>query len=389
MFDTSTALLPAGFTDLLAPDAARESESVSRLMSLFAQNGYAQVRPPLIEFEDSILSGNGGAPTIAGQTFRLMDPVSQKMLGVRTDMTIQVARMAATRLASAPRPLRLCYAGSVLRVRGNTIHPSRQFTQAGLELIGSDKPAAEAEVILLSAAALTKLGLKDVSIDVMLPGLISDLLAPLSLPPKEMALLRDHLDHKNPEALRLLRVGGYAQAADLLEKLLSVTGALDTALPQLKKLDLPARGKELIAHLQAVYDLVRAENPDVSMTVDPVERRGFEYYTGLCFSFFSPSASGALGRGGRYALGENENSSEVAAGVTFFMDALYQALPEPMTDREKLYVPLSEKQASLASLSEESYVLVRALEDDADPMLEAKRMGCTHILNNGAIEAVS
>src|SRR3546814_4732936 len=83
-------------------------------------------------------------------TFRLMDPVSQRMMGLRADMTPQVARIATTRLKKAPRPLRLCYGGQVLQVRGSQLRPERQFAQAGVELIGAPEESADAEVVLLA-----------------------------------------------------------------------------------------------------------------------------------------------------------------------------------------------------------------------------------------------
>ena len=109
-------------------------------MEVFAAHGYQRVKPPLLEFEDSLLAGSGAA--VAEQTFRLMDPDSQRMMGLRADTTPQVARIATTRLASAPRPLRLSYAGQCLRVRGTQLAPDRQVAQAGIELIGCDNPAA-------------------------------------------------------------------------------------------------------------------------------------------------------------------------------------------------------------------------------------------------------
>src|SRR3984885_15002447 len=139
------ALLPAGLRDLLPPDAETEAASVEALLEVFSSHGYARVKPPLLEFADSLLAGAGAA--VAEQTFRLMDPDSQRMMGLRADTTPQVARIAATRLATAPRPLRLSYAGACLRVRGNQLAPDRQMAQAGIELIGHDSPEADAETV--------------------------------------------------------------------------------------------------------------------------------------------------------------------------------------------------------------------------------------------------
>ncbi|MEE8351272.1 MAG: ATP phosphoribosyltransferase regulatory subunit, partial [Rhodospirillales bacterium] len=108
------ALLPAGLSDVLAPDAAFEASVLERLMACFAGHGYDRVEPPLIEFEECLLTGLGEG--MGEQTFRIMDPESHKMMGVRADMTPQIARIAAARLSKTPRPLRLSYAGDVLRV---------------------------------------------------------------------------------------------------------------------------------------------------------------------------------------------------------------------------------------------------------------------------------
>src|ERR1700749_4187503 len=168
------ALLPAGLRDLLPPEAEMEAASVEALMEVFASHGYQRVKPPLLEFEDSLLAGSGAA--VAEQTFRLMDPVSQRMMGLRADTTPQVARIATTRLVHAPRPLRLSYAGQCLRVHGSQLAPDRQVGQAGIELIGPDNPAADAEMVLLAAEALAAVGLTRVSFDLTVPPLAPALL---------------------------------------------------------------------------------------------------------------------------------------------------------------------------------------------------------------------
>src|ERR1700694_3429060 len=138
-------LLPLGLRDLLPPDAAAEALAVGRMMAVLESHGYQRGKPPLVEFEESLLSGTGAA--MAKETFRLMDPVSQRMIGLRADMTTQVARIATSRLKKAPRPLRLCYAGQVLRVKGSQLRPERQVGQVGAELIGTDSVAADLEAV--------------------------------------------------------------------------------------------------------------------------------------------------------------------------------------------------------------------------------------------------
>ena len=152
-----TALLPAGLQDVLPPEAAHEAAMVERLMGIFAGHGYERVKPPLVEFEDSLLSGAGAA--MAKRSFRLMDPISQRMMAVRADMTLAGrAHRRHPALAPGRGRLRLSYAGQVLRVKGSKLRPERQVGQVGVELIGADSAAADVEVILLAAEALAALG---------------------------------------------------------------------------------------------------------------------------------------------------------------------------------------------------------------------------------------
>ena len=159
-----SALLPAGLRDQLPPLAEHEEEITRALLDRFASYGYQRVKPPLVEFEEGLLNGVGAA--VATQTFRLMDPVSQRMMGVRADITPQIARIATTRLKGAPRPLRLSYGGEVLRVKGNQLRPERGFRQVGVELVGAAKAAmGDAEVILLAAEALREIQIESLSVD--------------------------------------------------------------------------------------------------------------------------------------------------------------------------------------------------------------------------------
>ncbi|MDE2006970.1 MAG: ATP phosphoribosyltransferase regulatory subunit, partial [Rhodospirillales bacterium] len=221
------ALLPSGLRDLLPPEAAPEAAAVEALMEVFAAHGYDRIRPPLLEFEDSLLAGSGAA--VADQTFRLMDPDSQRMMGLRADTTPQVVRIATTRLAGAPRPLRLSYAGQCLRVRGSQIAPDRQVPQAGIELIGRDSPAADAEIVLVGAEALAAAGLERVSFDLTLPTLTPALMDDAGIEGAPRAALARALDRK--DAASVARNGG--RLASVLTELLLAAGPADRALAAL------------------------------------------------------------------------------------------------------------------------------------------------------------
>ena len=194
------ALLPAGLRDILPPEAGYEAGIRETLVGSFVGYGYDRVKPPLVEFEDGLTSGAGAA--VSADTFRLMDPVSQRMMGVRADMTTQVARIAATRLGDAPRPLRLSYTGEVLRIRGSQLRPERQFAQVGAELIGTKSAAADIEIIEIAVESLRKIGVPNLSVDLNIPPLVPALMDGMGLLSADYQALREALDRKDVSAVR-------------------------------------------------------------------------------------------------------------------------------------------------------------------------------------------
>ena len=231
-------LLPAGLADLLPPDAAREARAIDIAIERFAAFGYERVKPPLVEFEESLLGGPGAA--LGPQTFRLMDPVSQRMMGVRPDMTVQVARIAVTRLKHEARPLRLSYGGNVIRVRGSALKPERQFAQVGAELIGVDTAEADAEAVLLTVDALRAIGVPALTVDLNLPTLVAAVAAGLKIEDEPLRRLRRALDRKDETAIA--KALADKKMAELFVGLLRSAGAVDKGLAQLGKLKLPAAG---------------------------------------------------------------------------------------------------------------------------------------------------
>ncbi|HVC62155.1 MAG TPA: ATP phosphoribosyltransferase regulatory subunit [Acetobacteraceae bacterium] len=370
------ALLPAGLRDMLPPDAETEASAVEALMDVFAAHGYQRVKPPLLEFEDSLLAGSGAA--VADQTFRLMDPDSQRMMGLRADTTPQVARIATTRLAGAPRPLRLSYAGQCLRVRGTQLAPDRQIAQAGIELIGCDSPDADAEIVLVAAEALAALGLTRVSFDLTLPMLTPSLLDEAGMTGPARSALARALDRK--DAAAVTRHGGVL--APVLTELLLAAGPADRALAALAAACLPNSAGGLAARLANAVAAIRARAPHLRLTIDPVEFRGFRYETGVSVTVYAPGRHEELGRGGRYLCGE----TEPATGLTLFPDAVLRAAPQREA-RPRVFVPPGASRPAAAALRARGFATVAGLDADADSVAEARRLGCTMILRDG--EAVN
>ena len=140
MHDTDRDLLPEGLGDRSPAQAAAASQVRRGCLDVFASHGYDRVETPTIEFEKSMASRMAGVQP--RRMFRLVDPVSLRTLSLRSDITVQVGRIAVTSLAAKPRPLRLCYCGQVLTIKGDGLDPARERLQLGAELIGADSVAA-------------------------------------------------------------------------------------------------------------------------------------------------------------------------------------------------------------------------------------------------------
>ena len=380
------ALLPAGMCDVLPPDAEREASTTEQIIAHFLQSGYERVKPPLIEFEESLLSNGGGA--MSGQTFRLMDPISQRMMGVRADMTLQIARIATTRLKKMPRPIRLCYSGEVLRVRGNQMRPERQFGQVGSEIIGSHDPKADAEVILMAIEALRSLGIKDLSVDLALPTLVPAIINNLDIDNETSVALRAALDRKDEATILSFSNKITKKTTEQLTALLRATGPDKASLNQLNKLNFSEVAKLELSSLKKVHENVTNSIPDLKLTVDPIESRGLEYHTGVTFTIFSKGVRGELGQGGRYLTGENEKiNCEPATGITLFLDSLLRAMPT--TDKKKrLYIPPDVEISQIRKYQSQGWVTVAGFKTTDNAKIEAERLLCSHILLDGSVQQV-
>lgn len=366
-------LLPAGLKDGLPPDAAFEAAMVERLMACFASWGYERVKPPLIEFEDALLSGMGAA--MAADTFRLMDPVSQRMMGLRADMTPQVGRIAASRLKGSARPLRLSYAGQVLRVKGEQMRPERQIGQAGIELIGMESAAADAEAVLLAADALRQVGVAQLVVDLNAPMLAVSYLRESGV--AEPAPVIAALDRKDAAAVKEL--GG--ALAPILQQLMNAVGAPPQALDRLSAIALTPGAAAQRDRLIEVAKLVQAAAPDLGLNIDPTDHRGFEYHTGITFSLLGRGVAGEFGRGGRYV----NQAGEDATGFTLYLDTLSAALPAPRPAR-RIFLPRGTSHDAALRLRQEGWITIHALDSGGQDEKEARRLGCSHLWRNGAVQ---
>ncbi|HEX2114763.1 MAG TPA: ATP phosphoribosyltransferase regulatory subunit, partial [Alphaproteobacteria bacterium] len=188
------------------------------------------------------------------------------------------------------------------------------------------------------------------------------------------------LDRKDAAAVQSL---GGAAAASLLA-LLAATGPAEKALAALGRLKLPAEAAAEVTRLVEVVRLVRAAMPALKLTIDPVEMRGFEYHTGLCFIVFARGVRGELGRGGRYMTGDAYAASggEASTGFTLYLDTVVRALASPQPQR-RLYLDFGTDHAVGAKMRAEGWTTVAGLVPGGDAKTEARRLRCTHILVDG------
>ena len=373
----SDALLPEGLRDELPPNAAKEAQLVMALEGTFESYGYLRVKPPLIEFEETLLSGTGSA--LASQAFRVMDPLTQRIMAVRPDMTPQIARIARTRLTNQPRPLRLCYTGQVLRVRGDGLRPERQFTQAGIELIGSESGAADREVLCAMVDALKAAGLTRLTVDLTSPNLVPVICAAHGMTTKDITVARRMADDKDislfsedwPKALRVL-----------LTALIRCAGPIDSALSRLAALDLPEQALKTQHDLATLACALTAQHKDVGLTLDPGESRGFEYQTGLGFTLFASGVRGELGRGGRYRI----HDQEPAVGGSLYLDTILRALPDPPR-RKRVLVPHDTNLSVHQRLHADNYATIGFLGDGQVDTELARTQNCEFVWIDGDLIA--
>ncbi|HWI87351.1 MAG TPA: ATP phosphoribosyltransferase regulatory subunit [Sphingomonas sp.] len=358
-------LLPEGLRDRLPPEAEAASRLMHRVIVAIGRHGYERVMPPLAEFEESLVGRlkSGRAQDL----LRMVDPVSQRMLALRPDITAQIGRIAATRMGHAPRPLRLAYGGPVIKLRATQLRPERELAQAGAELIGSDSIAAVTEVIRVALDALRATGVRDITVDLTLPDLV-DTLATGAMPidPARIAEVRALLDAKDAGGLAAAGAGAYLP-------LLSAAGPIEAALTRLRALD---RAQALDSRLAGVEAVAATIGDDVALTLDPTERHGFEYQSWIGFSLFGGGLSGEIGRGGTYTIVHADGREEPAVGFSLYIDPLVD-LGLGIEPARRVFMPIGHDAAVAAALRADGWTTIAALSDtdQAD--------SCTHRLEGG------
>ncbi|MDX2112228.1 MAG: ATP phosphoribosyltransferase regulatory subunit [Alphaproteobacteria bacterium] len=375
----SQSLLPNGCYDLLPPHARQESVLSYQLLEIFHRYGYEQVSPPLLEFSDHLLSGRGA--DLSEQIFRVMDPAALKVMGIRPDITLQIARIAGGRLADVPRPLRLCYDGMILRMKAQGIKSERQFRQVGIELMGTPHPDADAEVIMVAAQALKHIGIDALCIDISLPTLAQAVIAESKLSDSTQQSLLLAIQQKDISAVRS---HSFAYQA-LLLAMMQLPSNAPAALAAIESMAIPDVFKAGMDDLVSVTRSVLAQAPaSWQVTLDITEVSAMNYHSGPCFSFFLPDSSLEIGRGGRYTI-EHESSIESATGFTLYVDTVQSSLP-PQAQARKILVAQTATPEEIQQLHCDGYLTLRALSGHGDLMHQAAQLGCEAVFAQGKLQ---
>jgi len=369
-------LLPPGLQDVMPPDAAKEARIISALLKNFENWGYVQVKTPMAEFEESLISSKN--KQLSRQAFRVMDQSTGRMMAIRPDITTQIARVAAVRMKNWPRPLRISYSGQVLHAKGAGLYAERQLAQAGAELIGDFSPASDSEVIFAAVDSLIRLGIEDISVDFSMPMLSEQIMKEAKTPIGTRKTLLDLIEKKDLAGIKETD----DKSAKLLASLVASAGTASRTLKAITKLNLSKKSMEYCQRLEKIITSLEASGVKASFTIDPLDRRGFEYHTGISFSLFSKKGKEELGRGGRYKI--DFGKEEDAVGFTLSVNALMRVIPSTET-KQKIFVPFGTETEESTKLREEGLITINALKKSGNSEAEAKRLGCHFIYKKGKI----
>ncbi|SMQ61368.1 ATP phosphoribosyltransferase regulatory subunit [Altererythrobacter xiamenensis] len=359
-------LLPEGLEDRLPDEARRITHAMRAALGVLDAHGYDRVLPPLIEFEKSLAGRMAKGPDEAQprRMFRFVDPASLRTLALRSDITPQIGRIAATGMANAPRPLRLAYSGDTAVIRADQLDPARGRVQLGAELIGADTVEAAAEVVTLAIEAVAAAGVTGISVDFTLPDLV-DTLADNAMPLPEEArkAVRRELDTKDAGGLK--DAGGEAYLP-----LLFATGPFADAVEKLRAID---AGGALATRIAGLEQVAARIGDAARITLDPTERHGFEYQSWFGFTLYAENVRGAAGRGGTYCIAGSE---EPATGFSLFLDTIASAVPDPER-ADTLYLPTGHDREAARRLRAIGWRTVAQIGEGEDP----QALGCTHRLD--------
>lgn len=386
-------LLPEGIEEALPEQAACLEGMRRRVLDLYECWGYDLVMPPFIEYLDALLTGTGH--DLALQTVALVDQVSGRMLGLRADMTPQVARMDAHTLKH-DRPDRLCYLGTVLRARPEGFGGTRSPLQVGAELYGHAGFESDAEVLCLMLETLATTGVDNVHVDLGHVGIYRGLVAQAGFDQEQEAVLFDALQRKaRTEIESLVAICDIDKAlGGMLLSLCDLNGGhevLEQARVALA--DAGAEVQQALQNLRQVAERVCLMQPDTTLYFDLAELRGYQYHTGVVFAAYVPGRGHAIAQGGRYDdIGKVFGRARPATGFSADLKTLVglgQACAEPQA--RAILAPADADNDLLQMIGELRAAGERVIQSLPGQDDDVAAMGCDRALRrlNGAWQLVA
>ncbi|WP_043112438.1 ATP phosphoribosyltransferase regulatory subunit [Solimonas flava] len=311
-------MLPSGVEEALPPVSWQLEDLRRKLLDYYRKSRYELVHPPLIEHLDALLTGT--AQDLEQQIFKLTDPATGRLLGLRADMTPQAARIAARHYRDQAI-VRLCYLGTVLRSRPDSLGGPRSPRQVGCEIFGEPGMTADLEILRVMLKTLKLAGLRNVHLDLGHVGIYRAVVAKLGLDADSEAVLFDIVQRKSHPDL-----AEFAQARQLKPRvartmgaLIDLNGAPEDVLARAGELLKGERG-EVVAALTLLGDTIaelRREMPRLPINLDLAELRGYRYQTGMVFAAFVPGHGREIARGGRYdGVGHEFGAPRPATGFS-------------------------------------------------------------------------
>jgi ATP phosphoribosyltransferase regulatory subunit len=308
------------------PSEARHIEELRReLLDTARGYGYELVMPPQLEYLESLLTGTGEALDL--QTFKLVDQLSGRTMGLRADTTPQVARIDA-HLLNRSGVARLCYCGPVLHTAPAKPHATREPLQFGAEMYGHAGPEADLEVLLLAIDCLQRAGVKDITVDLADARLVRGLLAGVTATPAQLEQVHAALAAKDAATLAERTIGFPAASREGLAALVHMYGDEKVLIDAEKTFKPNKYMHEQLLNLKQLAGSVKAAQPQVNVSFDLADSRGYAYYTGVRFAIYTPGATDALVRGGRYdEVGSVFGRNRPAVGFSLDVKELVGVVP--------------------------------------------------------------
>jgi ATP phosphoribosyltransferase regulatory subunit len=381
-YQTNRWLLPEGIEEALPADAAWLEAHHRRLVDLFRSWGYELVMPPFIEYLESLLAG--ASPDLDLQTFKLTDQLTGRMMGVRADMTPQIARIDAHRI-NREGPVRLCYLGTVLTTRPAGFGGTRSPLQVGVELYGHDGIASDREVLSLMLESLALCGVPSVSIDLGHTGIFREVSRAAGLDDTGAALLFDMLQRKSVPEIEAF-VSELDVSPDIARGIngLSMLNGGHAVLSEARELlSFATEAMAFLDDLDTLAEAIEQRHPEVVINFDLAELSGYHYETGIVFSAYTAGEGQEIARGGRYhGIGKDFGRERPAVGFSADLKMLRKvSISEYRLEQRRILAPCDGTDAELNTLIEslrsQGDCVIYTLDCNSE---QFERSACSHQL---------